>query len=79
MVGKGADAEMAHVAPPDIPGSVVNEVLKKFGPPGPVFTWSWCSPKEEAEEPDKSIEAAAAVVDAIDAAACGNGWLCVPS
>ena len=69
MVGNGADAEMAHVAPPDIPGSVVNEVLKKFGPPGPEFIWSWCSPEDEAVEPDKSIEAAAAVVAAIDAAA----------
>lgn len=34
---------------------------------------------DELDEPDKSMEAAAAVVEAIAVAARGRGWLCVPS
>ena len=31
------------------------------------------------DEPDKSMEAAAEVVEAIAVADIGSGWLCVPS
>lgn len=33
----------------------------------------------EVDEPDKSMEAAAEVVDAMAVAEIGSGWLCVPS
>lgn len=33
----------------------------------------------EVDEPDKSMEAAAEVVDAMAVAEIGRGWLCVPS
>jgi hypothetical protein len=49
------------------------------GPRSPVDAngrwWPW----DEDEEPARSMDAAAEVVDAIAAAAGGSGWLCVPS
>ena len=33
----------------------------------------------EVDEPDKSMDAAAEVVEAMAVAATGSGWLCVPS
>ena len=35
--------------------------------------------RELEDEPDKSMEAAAEVVDAMAVAEMGSGWLCVPS
>lgn len=35
--------------------------------------------KLDDNDPDNSIEAAAEVVDAINVAERGSGWLCVPS
>lgn len=39
----------------------------------------WPGNWELDDEPDKSIEAAAEVVEAIAVADIGSGWLCVPS
>lgn len=61
-VGKGAEAEI--VAMLDEQGSMV--LAKKFG---------FISPSPLGIEPDKSMLAAAAVVEAIAMAAGGSGWL----
>lgn len=65
-VGKGADAEI--VAMFDEQGRIVR--ARKF-----VFIM----PSGLDMEPERSIEAAAEVVDAMAMAAGGNGWLWVPS
>lgn len=65
-VGNGADAEM--VAMLDEQGSIVR--ARKF---------EFISPSALDMDPDKSIVAAADVVDAIAIAAGGNGWLWLPS
>lgn len=36
-------------------------------------------PEPEVDEPDRSMEAAAEVVEAMAVADAGSGWLCVPS
>lgn len=65
-VGNGADAEM--VAMLDEHGSTA--LARKFG---------GVRPSALDIEPDRSIEAAAVVVDAIAIAAGGSGWLWLPS
>jgi hypothetical protein len=44
----------------------------------PDVRW-WLRLLELDIDPESSIEAAAEVVEAIAVAACGSGWLCVPS
>lgn len=39
--------------------------------------WPWLD--LEVDEPDRSMEAAADVVEAMAVADTGSGWLCVPS
>ena len=84
MVGKGADAEMQAVEVP------CGKELKKpamvlaplgFRPLGPILKSCPLSNTlvVEVVDPAISIEAAAAVVDAIVAAAGGSAWLCIPS
>lgn len=65
-VGNGAEAEM--VAMLEVEGSIV--LAKKL---------AFINPSVLDIEPERSIDAAAEVVDAIAAAAGGSGWLCVPS
>lgn len=66
MVGKGAEAEI--VAMFDEHGSIV--LVRKLG---------FIRPSALGLEPESSMLAAADVVDAIDIAAGGSGWLWVPS
>lgn len=65
-VGNGAEAEMLAML--DEHGSTV--LARKFG---------FINPSALDIEPDRSIVAAAVVVDAIGIAAGGSGWLCLPS
>lgn len=67
-VGKGADAEM--VATVDEHGSTAR--ARKLDP-------AMRLPSALGMEPDSSMDAAAAVVDAIAIAAGGSGWLWFPS
>ena len=68
-VGNGADAEM--VAMLDEHGSTVRARKLELMSPA--------APSALGMDPDRSIDAAADVVDAIAIAAGGSGWLCVPS
>lgn len=65
-VGKGADADI--VAMLDVEGRTV--LVKKL---------EFIRPSVLDMDPERSIDAAAEVVDAIAMAAGGRGWLCVPS
>ena len=66
-VGNGAEAEM--VAMFEEQGRIV--LARKLGFISP--------PSALGMEPERSMLAAAEVVDAIAMAAGGSGWLCVPS
>lgn len=70
MVGKGADAEMVGTAPCGL-------VVARCRNCGGVCTERPIS--VDVVEPERSMHAAAEVVDAIAAAAGAKGWLCVPS
>ena len=89
MVGNGADAEMhAVVAAMAAPGGRdPRKLAMAAGPFGPCCCDNWppirsCPSTRfpaEVVEPAISMDAAAAVVDAIAVAAGGNGWLWIPS
>lgn len=66
-VGNGAEAEM--VAMLEEEGSIVLAKKLAFINPSVVLVI----------EPERSMDAAAEVVDAMAVAAGGSGWLCVPS